>query len=122
MEGIMLDGQGSGRFGFLLVGAGIGAALALLFAPKAGREVREDIRDAGRQGLDLASERVKTASDAANDYYQSGVRKAGEMYQGAMDKISQTATAISEQAARSRQHVEEAVQTGKDAYAKASQS
>ncbi|HYL97503.1 MAG TPA: YtxH domain-containing protein, partial [Blastocatellia bacterium] len=63
----MFDDQNPGKFGFLLIGAGIGAALALLFAPKSGREFRGDIADAGKQGLDTAGERVKRASDAASE-------------------------------------------------------
>jgi len=33
------------RLTYLLIGAGIGATLALLFAPKSGRELRRDIAD-----------------------------------------------------------------------------
>src|SRR5213079_2865146 len=39
---------------FLLIGGGIGAALALLFAPKSGEELRQDIADATRKSVDSA--------------------------------------------------------------------
>jgi len=42
----------STRLTFFLVGAGVGAVLALLFAPKSGEELRNDIADATRKGID----------------------------------------------------------------------
>ena len=42
----------STKLTFFLVGAGIGAVLALLFAPKSGEELRNDIADATRKGID----------------------------------------------------------------------
>ncbi|NJM52639.1 MAG: YtxH domain-containing protein [Blastocatellia bacterium] len=39
---------------YLLIGGGIGAILALLFAPKSGQELREDIADATRKSLEKA--------------------------------------------------------------------
>ena len=52
------DGGGEANFStqvtcFLLGGA-VGALAALLFAPKSGRELRGDIADATRQGVDRA--------------------------------------------------------------------
>lgn len=41
----------STRLTHLLIGAGIGAILALLFTPKSGRELRGDIADAARTGI-----------------------------------------------------------------------
>ena len=39
-----------------VLGATVGAVVALLFAPKSGRELREDIADATRKGVDRARE------------------------------------------------------------------
>jgi gas vesicle protein len=41
---------------YLAVGGGIGATLALLFAPKPGRELRADIADAATNGYDRVRE------------------------------------------------------------------
>jgi hypothetical protein len=46
----------STKLTFFLVGAGIGAVLALLFAPKSGEELRNDIADATRKGIDRSRE------------------------------------------------------------------
>ncbi|MBA2495432.1 MAG: YtxH domain-containing protein, partial [Acidobacteria bacterium] len=37
---------------YLLIGGGIGATLALLFAPKSGQELRGDIADVTRKGIE----------------------------------------------------------------------
>ena len=42
----------STRLTYLLIGGGIGAVIALLFAPKSGHELRGDIADATRKGID----------------------------------------------------------------------
>ena len=46
----------STRLTYFLVGAGIGAVMALLFAPKSGEELRSDIADATRKGIDKSKE------------------------------------------------------------------
>ena len=46
----------STRLTYLLIGGGIGAILALLFAPKSGQELRGDIADATRKGIDRSRE------------------------------------------------------------------
>ena len=47
---------------YLVLGGSIGAAIALLFAPKSGRELRQDIADAATRGYDqtvAAADRAK---------------------------------------------------------------
>ena len=53
----MSNSNAADRFTYLLIGAGIGAALALLFAPKSGKELRGDIAEVSRR----TSEKVPTA-------------------------------------------------------------
>ena len=48
--------DGIERAAALLVGAGLGAVVALLFAPKAGDALRKDVADATRTGLDKAGD------------------------------------------------------------------
>jgi len=50
---------------YLLVGGGIGAVLALLFAPKSGQELRGDIADATRKGIEKSKEAASQLQEKA---------------------------------------------------------
>ena len=53
-----------GDIGFLLVGAALGAVVALALAPKSGVEFRSDVRERARGFLDQARNRVKEVERA----------------------------------------------------------
>src|SRR6185436_21055649 len=61
----------STRLTYLLIGGGIGAVIALLFAPKSGEELRGDIADATRKGIDKSRETAQQIGERAGDYYES---------------------------------------------------
>src|SRR5436189_49311 len=76
----MAENQGSSaaeKLTFLLIGGGIGATLALLFAPKTGRELRGDIADYTKRGVDAAGEQARDLSRRilAVPMWRSPVRK-----------------------------------------------
>jgi gas vesicle protein len=73
-----------------VLGAGVGAVTALLLAPKAGEELRDDIADG--------------VSDGVNR-----VRSAGKDLKRRAQKI----------AALAQDHVQDAVETGQEAYSQA---
>lgn len=52
----------SGRFKYFLIGGVVGAASALLFAPKSGRETREFISAKTRDSKDAVREGARTMS------------------------------------------------------------
>ncbi|HYM00939.1 MAG TPA: YtxH domain-containing protein [Blastocatellia bacterium] len=109
-------GSAAEKLTFLLIGAGIGATLALLFAPKSGRELREDIADVTKRGFDYAGEGVRKATDSANDYYETGRKKVNELYDTARDKVSQSASSVSDVASRQKDQISAAIEAGKQAY------
>ncbi|MDD3295225.1 MAG: YtxH domain-containing protein [Geobacteraceae bacterium] len=53
-----------------LAGAAIGSGLALLFAPKTGREVREQIKDLTDDAVDRIKEYAKEAQDKIKSTYE----------------------------------------------------
>jgi hypothetical protein len=57
--------------GAFLIGGLIGASVALLYAPKSGRETREDISKAARRiknkSVDLAGEMIESVNDLTNN-------------------------------------------------------
>jgi gas vesicle protein len=89
----------STRLTYFLVGAGIGAVLALLFAPKSGEELRNDIADATRKGIDKSKEAAAQLGAKANEYYDTGRQKAGEYYDSARETAEEYYEATRERAA-----------------------
>jgi gas vesicle protein len=93
-----------------LLGGAVGALAALLFAPKSGRELRGDIADATRQGVDRAR-------DKANEYYEVSRERATELYSTASTKAGEVAGAARQAAARRGENLSAAIDAGKRAYA-----
>lgn len=81
---------------YLLVGGGIGAVLALLFAPKSGTELRGDIADATRKGVEKGKETAALVGERAGEYYEVTRDKAGELVSTAQDKASAAYSAAQE--------------------------
>jgi gas vesicle protein len=104
----MAENDGSGaaeKLTFLLVGAGIGATLALLFAPKSGRELRGDIADYTKRGVDAAGEQARILGG-----------RASELYGTAREKVVAGAGTVSDVAARQKEQIAAAIEAGKQAY------
>jgi gas vesicle protein len=117
----------STRLTYLLIGGGIGAVIALLFAPKSGHELRGDIADATRKGIDRSRDAAQQLGDRAGEYYQTGRERAGQYYEATRDRASELYTQAAEKAgdvvstareAASRQTntVAAAIDAGKKAY------
>jgi len=73
---------------FFLIGGSIGAAVALLFAPKSGDELRGDIADATRRGYGTALDKAKELKEKSTEVVSNVREKAGEIYVAAADKAS----------------------------------
>jgi gas vesicle protein len=93
-----------------LIGGAVGAVAALLFAPKSGRELRGDIADVTRQGVDRAR-------DKANEYYEVSRERATELYSTASSKAGEVAGAARQVAAKRGESLSAAIDAGKRAYA-----
>ena len=128
----------STRLTYFLVGAGIGAVLALLFAPKSGEELRNDIADATRKGIDKskeaaaqlgtkanevydstrakATELYDTARETAGEYYEATRERAADIYDTATSKAGEVVAKTRDVAARQAGSIQAAVEAGKQAY------
>jgi gas vesicle protein len=117
----------STRLTYLLIGGGIGAILALLFAPKSGEELRGDIADATRKGIDRSREAAQHLGERAGEYYQTGRERAGEYYEATRDraaelysqaaeKVGDVAQTARDAASRQTNTVAAAIDAGKKAY------
>jgi len=106
----------SSKLAFLLIGGGIGAILALLFAPKSGEELRNDIADATRKGLDRSREAATQLGNRAGEYYEATRERATELYGTAAEKAAEAAASAREVASRQVGSVSAAIEAGKKAY------
>ena len=106
----------STRLTYLLIGGGIGAILALLFAPKSGQELRGDIADATRKGIDRSREAAQELGQRAGEYYEATRDRAGELYNTAAERVGEVAQTAREAATRQTSTVSAAIEAGKKAY------
>lgn len=106
----------STRLTYLLIGGGIGAILALLFAPKSGQELRGDIADATRKGIDRSREAAQQLSDRAGEYYEATRERASELYTQAAGKVSDVAQTARDAASRQQGTLTAAIDAGRKAY------
>ena len=84
------DSNVTTKLTYLLIGGGIGAVIALLFAPKSGQELREDIADVTRKGIEKSKETAAQLQERAGEYYEVGRERANELYQTAQEKAGLT--------------------------------
>lgn len=111
------------KISYLLLGGGIGAILALLFAPKAGEELRSDIADATRKGMDKTGEIASQLSETAQTAYSDTKTKANEIFDSARQKIDSVANVIAETPAQAQnalhdkvEQVSTAIKAGRKEY------
>lgn len=104
------------KLSYLLIGGGIGAVLALLFAPKAGNELRGDIADATRKGIEKSKETAALVGEKAGDYYEVTRERASEFYQTAQEKAGELTEKAKQAATRTTNPFSAALEAGKDAY------
>jgi gas vesicle protein len=99
-ESAMADNESAGGFGWFLAGLGIGALVGVLYAPKSGKETREDLRAGALE-----------AKDRANDLYEQGKTQVGAYAEQGKQVASQYVD-------KSKQAAADYVDKGKEYYDK----
>ena len=99
------ESEAGARLAYFAIGATLGAVVALLLAPKSGRELREDLADATRKGVDRARETGAQLSTRAGEYYETATTRAGELAAG-----------VREAAASRGERFTSAIEAGREAY------
>jgi gas vesicle protein len=94
-----------------LLGAGIGAITALLFAPKAGSKLRSEFADATRKGLDYARDTGREIGERASDLTARGKVAVSDVADMGKDLINRQKTQFSA-----------AIEGGKQGYREAKKS
>ena len=101
----MSESGGGDKFLYFLTGAGIGAVLALLFAPKSGRETRELLARTAADGRDFVSNKVSEG----RQFVEEKGRKVTDDFTSFVDKSKEAVT-------RQKEQLTAAFEAGKAAY------
>ena len=91
---IVIERERSGGFGSFVLGALVGAGLALLFAPQSGEETQEELKKQARRFRAQAEERVRGAQEELEsrlDQARAGVQSRVEGVRGAVESGRQAA-------------------------------
>jgi gas vesicle protein len=79
---------------FLLIGMGAGALLALLFAPKSGKQLRRDIRRKYEDARGVVEDFAEDAKDRVGDALEQGADWVEGVEQGARKKVAPLTRAL----------------------------
>ena len=74
----MAENDEGGKLGWFLAGAVVGSAVALLYAPKSGKETREFINRKTEQGKDALSDTSKEVYEKGREIYDRGKQIADD--------------------------------------------
>ena len=115
--------QSSSGFSWFLAGLGIGALIGVLYAPKAGKETREDLATGAREGTEYLRQRSREASEQINQIVDRGKAQVSEYVDRGKEYIDRSRAQWDDFVAQGRQFVGEhaekvsaAVDAGKEAY------
>jgi gas vesicle protein len=81
------NGVGKGLLVGFLAGSAIGAIIALLYAPKSGKEFRNDIKGKTDEFLDDAQEYLTNAKQKASEIINEGKKKSEKLVADAKVKV-----------------------------------
>lgn len=115
----MAEDNSGDKFIYFLVGAGMGAIAALLFAPKAGSELRSDLADAARRGADQARDQVRQVGERATEYYENSTEYATDVVNRGKDALNDVTEKGRELLNRQKASVAAAIEAGKQGYREA---
>lgn len=103
------SGSGVGSF---ILGALLGAGVALLFAPRSGEETQAEIRERARQLRDTAEDRVREASRQL----EGRLDEARDSLGARVDRVRDAVDSGRQAATEARTELEEKLERSKAAY------
>jgi len=74
----MADQEDGGKLGWFVAGAVLGGAVALLYAPKSGRETRDFISKKSGEGKEALAETSRDVYDKGREIYDKGKQIADD--------------------------------------------
>ena len=111
-EGYVIIERRTGNFGTFVWGLLAGAAAALLFAPKSGRETREELTDSFYRMRVDAEERLRDVQDSVN----ATVDDVRRQFDEGVDSARRAVESGREAARASREDIERRMRASTDAF------
>ena len=71
--------NGGGVVIALFAGLAVGAIIGILFAPKSGKETRNNLMDKGERLMEMGNESVSDVAEKSKDLVESGKKKIEEL-------------------------------------------
>jgi gas vesicle protein len=105
---------GKGLFLGFLAGGALGAVIALLYAPKSGRELRKDIKEKTDEYIEDAEKYVTEARDKAKSMINEGKKKSDRIIEDAKHKSEAILKDAEKIFGEAKQKTENAINTGKN--------
>jgi len=103
------EGSGGGSFVMgLLTGTVLGAGLGMLFAPKAGSELRNQLSEQAGNLANTASEGYRKAAENAGQWAQSGKAAATDLADRGRDLIDKAKDAVNRDTEEAQRYVRDA--------------
>ena len=116
------NGNSSDKLIYFLIGAGIGAVTAMLFAPKSGSELRSELADATRKGLDYARDTGRDVGERAQEYYQTSVERAADLSSRSREAVTDLTQRGKDLVTSQKAQFTAAIEAGKQGYREAKQA
>jgi len=115
----MADNEGgTSGLGWFLAGLGVGALIGVLYAPKAGKETREDLMNGALEAKDKAAELVEKGKIKAAEYVETGKQYVEQGKQIASEYVEQGKQKAAELVEEGKRQAKESVDKGREYYEK----
>jgi gas vesicle protein len=108
---------------WFLAGLGVGALAGILYAPKSGRETREELLTGAREGTEYLRARTRQVADQMGNLVDQGKQQVGEYVERGRDVVDRGRAQWEEFVERGKNLVTEqtgrvtaAVEAGRQAY------
>ncbi len=119
----MSEEKQSSGFSWFLAGLGLGALVGVLYAPRAGKETRENLMSGARDSTEYLKQRGRVAADQVNDLVDRSRTQASEYADRGKEYLERGRAQWDEFVSQGRQFVTEqkgkvsaAVDAGRQAY------
>jgi gas vesicle protein len=109
---------GTSGLGWFLAGLGIGALVGVLYAPKAGKETREELMNGALDAKDKAAELVEQGKQRAGEYVQTGKQYVEQGKQIAAEYVEQGRQKAAVLVEEGKRQAKDSVDKGREYYEK----